>query len=127
MKKWVRIKLKYSVLHTHTQARTQYSTCTACLSYRDMEFIGDALELGPGVFPLVVALCWFCSPSASISADDTEETSISQSLKPKHGRIISQNTFDPNYSYIGRASKLNIHLHFIQCDPLYLYSTFLKI
>lgn len=85
-----------------------------------MECIGDALELGPGVFPLVVALCWFSSPSASISADDTEETSISQSLKPKHGGIIGQNTFDPNYSYIAGASMVNIHLHFIQCDPLYL-------
>lgn len=71
-------------------SHTQYSTCTACLSYRDMEFIGDTLELGPDVFPFVVALCWFCSPSASIGADDTEETSISQSLKPKHCGIIGQ-------------------------------------
>lgn len=120
-------KIKVFSLTLHLSlTRTHYSTCTACLSYRDMEFIGDDLELGPDVFPFVVALCWFCSPSASIGTDDIEETSISQSLKPKHGRVIGQKTFDLNYSCFGETSVLNISLHIIQCDPLYLYSTFLK-
>ena len=56
-----------------------------------MEFIEDGLELGPNVLPFVVALCWFCSPSASIGAGDPEETSLSL---VDHGIIIDQNTFD---------------------------------
>lgn len=63
--------------HTHTP------TCTACLSYRDMEFMGEGRELVPdAALPLVEAPCWFWSPSVSMAAEDAEETSVSQT----HGK-----------------------------------------
>lgn len=51
-------------MHTHPQLLT----CTACLSYRDMEFIGEGREFTPdGVVPLVEP--WFWSPSVSITEE----------------------------------------------------------
>lgn len=71
MKKWVRIDSVFSLSlsDTNLKREKEYCTCTACRSYRDMEFMVDVRELGPDAF--VEALCWFCSPSASIRADDT--------------------------------------------------------
>lgn len=54
---------------TQMYREKEYCTCTACRSYRDMEFMVDVRELGPDAF--VEALCWFCSSSASIRADVT--------------------------------------------------------
>lgn len=65
--------------HTHIA-----STCTACLSYRDMEFIDDVLGLGGSdVLPFVEALCWFCSLSVSIGADDTVLNILSYFIQSK--------------------------------------------
>lgn len=52
-----------------------------------MEFIGEGRELVPdAALPLVEAPCWFCSPSVSMAAGDTDETSISQTRRQMHRR-----------------------------------------
>lgn len=44
-----------------------------------MEFMGEGRELVPdGALPLVEAPCWFCSPSVSMAAEETDEASVSQ-------------------------------------------------
>lgn len=45
--------------HTHT--------CTACLSYRDMEFMAEGRDGSDTGLPLVDPPCWFCSPFVSMT------------------------------------------------------------
>lgn len=41
--------------------------------------MGEGRELVPdGALPLVEAPCWFCSPSVSMAAEETDEASVSQ-------------------------------------------------
>lgn len=86
-------------LTAHARMHAHLHTCTACLSYRDMEFIGEGRELVPdAAFPLVEAPCWFCSPSVSMAAEETEDR-----------KAVHQSGRNTHYGFSVRAQLMKNH------------------